>query len=449
MIVAMKHVTRFSWVLVALNCSYLFFGLSALAVGAATKDVLIPESLLHLDCGETPSYALVVEKKSQTLRVYAFDGEYRLKDRFACSTGEAAGKKKCPGDRKTPEGVYFFTASFEKRYLSSTYGNRAFVMDYPNVLDRMNGRGGDNIWLHGTNKKLRPRDTNGCVAVENGNIDVLAGYIRLNHTPIIIKEELQMVSPGQHAAKAESLRRFLRDWKSALLSADKARHDSFYMNPSPVYDQFWEAWVPMHDAWSEAQAGYAMTLKHVAIGRANPCLVVLLDQSVQLGDHRASVGRKKLFVKRQGTDWKIMAETYQGIPADEEKQDPLILTWQRLERLNRDYKEVAHRVAEWAEAWSAKDIDRYRACYSREFRAQGMDLSAWIRYKDRLNKRYDFITVSVEDLQIRQNGDRSTATFVQRYNSSGHESVGTKRLRLRRTDGAWKIEREKWLGTIK
>jgi len=444
----MKGIAKYWGACLALFLSVVFFDTSAFGLRAAPHRTLIPESLIQLDCN-APGYALVVEKKTQTIWVYACDGTYRQLHRFPCSTGEAAGKKERPGDRKTPEGVYFFTASFEKKYLSSTYGNRAFVMDYPNLLDRLSGRSGDNIWLHGTNKQLRPRDTNGCVAVENGNIDILARYIRLNDTPIIIKKELNMVPPGQHAACTESLRQFVADWRRAFLSADKATHASFYTEPSPALQKVWAVWEPLHQEWSRTETGYDMELRNIAVARANPCLVVLLDQSVRLGDYRATVGRKKLFVEQQDDQWKIVGETYQGVRQAGGSQDPLVLSLQRLGTLRTDYKAVAERVAEWADAWSAKDIERYRACYSEDFRGRGMNLPAWIRYKDRLNKQYDFIDVNVEDLQIEQNGDRSTATFVQRYHSSGHKSVGSKRLRLKRTDGEWKIERERWLGTRK
>jgi hypothetical protein len=78
-----------------------------------------------------------------------------------------------------------------------------------------------------------------------------------------------------------------------------------------------------------------------------------------------------------------------------------------------------------------------------------MDLSAWIRCKENLNKRYASIHVSIEDLDIRENLDRVTATFVQRYRSSGLKSVGMKTLYLKRVGGAWKIHREMWHGPLK
>ena len=101
-------------------------------------------------------------------------------------------------------------------------------------------------------------------------------------------------------------------------------------------------------------------------------------------------------------------------------------------------------VAEWADAWSSKDIHRYQACYAADFQADKMDLKAWIRYKESLNKLYARIRIGIEDLNIEQGLERSTATFLQQYDSSGYQAVGTKRLRLKRIGDEWKIYQETW-----
>jgi hypothetical protein len=386
----------------------------------------------------------VVEKASQILSVYECNDGFKLKHRFPCSTGEAAGKKEKAGDRKTPEGIYFFTKAFEKKYLSSTYGNGAFVMDYPNLLDRRHNRNGYNIWLHGTNKPLKPRDSNGCVAVHNGNIDILARYIKLNRTPIIIKEKLRMVSPEPLVREQERLIAFLERWKNAFTSGDKAEYDSHYSEPSGDRDRLWAEWNPIRAGWNESGLPFEMSLKNATLARSNPCVVALFDQVIELDRHVTGVGTKKLFLEPYEETWKIVGEEYQPGTFDSEGGHPLQASLVRLDRLQKDHKEVAKLITEWADAWSAKDIDRYRACYADDFYARRMDIDSWIRYKRRLNKRYDFIKVGIEDLEISQSSDRKTATFLQRYASNVNHSVGVKRLSLKRIGGVWKIYRETW-----
>jgi murein L,D-transpeptidase YafK len=412
--------------------------------GKTADGLLIPACLIGLDWEKGPAYAIVVEKASQTLRVYEWNNGFTLKDQLPCSTGEAAGKKEKAGDSKTPEGVYFFTKAFEKRYLSATYGNGAFVMDYPNLLDRQENRKGHNIWLHGTNKRLKPRDSNGCVAVENGNIDILARYIRLNRTPIIVRKKLHMVTPDNLAADRKKLAALLKGWKKAFISGDQDAYNSYYIEPLQDKKQLWESWNPVRESWENAGMPFHMTMKDVTVARGNPCVVALFDQHLELGPHVMKVGTKKVFWEPHGDTWKIVGEEYQPGTFDGQDGQPMTMAVLRLDRLRKDFKTVAELIAEWADAWSAKDIDRYRACYADDFYNRRMGLKSWIRYKEKLNKRYNWIKVAVEDLEISQNSDRSTATFLQKYRSSGNNSVGVKRLRLKRVGGLWKIYRETW-----
>ena len=412
--------------------------------GRTADGRLVPACLIGLNWEKGPAHAIVVEKASQTLRVYEWNNGFTLKHTFPCSTGEASGKKEKAGDSKTPEGVYFFTKAFEKRYLSATYGNGAFVMDYPNLLDRMENREGYNIWLHGTNKRLKPRDSNGCVAVENGNIDVLARYIRLNRTPIIVRKKLRMVTPESLEADRQKLAALLQGWKKAFISGDQEAYGAYYMEPLQDKKQLWASWHPIRESWKNADMPFQMTMKDVTVARGNPCVVALFDQYLELGPHVMKVGTKKVFLESHEDTWKIVGEEFQPGTFDAQQGQPLTMAILRLDSLRKDFKTVAELVAEWADAWSAKDIDRYRACYADDFYNRRMGLKAWVRYKENLNKRYDWIKVSVEDLEISQDSDRSTATFLQKYRSSGNDSVGIKRLRLKRVGGLWKIYRETW-----
>jgi len=450
----MRTISKHYWVVPAffLYCFLLLGQASVIHADIAadhkkSESALVPESLIYLDSSNNPGYALVVEMESQTINVYECKDNFTLKHSFPCSTGKVTGKKEKTGDQKTPEGVYFFTKTSKKRYLSPTYGNRAFIMDYPNLLDIKSGRNGDNIWLHGTNKPLKPRDTNGCVAVANGNIDILARYIHLNRTPIIIKKKLRMVSPESYASELNGLLDFLESWKTAFVSGNKKNYSACYDLPSGNIEGLWETWEPMHTVWQSAKIPFRMSFKDMVIARANPCVVALFDQVLSLDHHATTVGTKKLFLQPLGSTWKIVAETYQPTELVDGTKEPLVVSLVLLEQLQKDYKTVAELVTKWAKAWSSEDIKQYGACYAKDFRAKGMDLKAWIRYKKGLHKRYDWIRVSVEDLKIRQDGARSTATFLQRYNSSGLHSVGIKRLRLKLVNGLWKIRRETWYKT--
>ncbi len=403
---------------------------------------LIPDSLISLGSENGHACAILVEKDSQSLMVYEYKDTFSLKYKFPCSTGDGAGRKEKSGDRKTPEGVYFLTKAFEKRYLSATYGNRAFVMDYPNLLDRKFNRGGNNIWLHGSNKPIKSRDSNGCVVMANDDLERLARCIDLNRTPIIIKQKLNMVRDESQLADKESLTRFLDEWKTAFVTGDRAKYIACYSEPFGDFDTLWRVWDRIRTTWQHAQIPLKMRLQDLILVRDNPCVVALFDQTIHLGPHMRVVGTKELFFEKNGKTWKIIGETYQPSDPDHGANSTLVAALNRLDRLHTDERAIEDLISEWSAAWSSKDTRRYSACYAPDFRARGMNLENWIRYKKGLNRRYGSIQVSIEDLNIQQGPKGSTATFLQGYNSSGHRSVGIKRLLLKRIGGAWKIYRE-------
>jgi hypothetical protein len=106
--------------------------------------------------------------------------------------------------------------------------------------------------------------------------------------------------------------------------------------------------------------------------------------------------------------------------------------------------EIEEVIDGWLQAWSNKDIRQYGKYYAKGFYSNGKNRKAWLRYKDYLNKKYDYIKVTKKNLTIQEGTKKSTATFLQTYQSPGHKAVGTKKLVLIREDGQWKIFRETW-----
>jgi hypothetical protein len=134
-----------------------------------TKLPLVPASLLKWP-EKASGYVILVDKSAQQVLVYQRDNLFAPVRVFPCSTGENDGPKIKRNDRRTPQGIYFFTHSYEDSELAPIYGVRAFAIDYPSPLDKMEGKDGYGIWIHGTNKPLKPYDTNGCIALDNEDI---------------------------------------------------------------------------------------------------------------------------------------------------------------------------------------------------------------------------------------------------------------------------------------
>ncbi|HIQ48633.1 MAG TPA: hypothetical protein EYH58_03240, partial [Aquifex aeolicus] len=110
--------------------------------------------------------------------------------------------------------------------LSEIYGGIAVALNYPNPYDRLLGKTGSGIWLHGSNEEDRnklPFSTRGCVVAQTDTlITSLLPKINLENTLIgiykVIPEELT----------TEDIVRFIREWKKAWERKDFEKFISFY-----------------------------------------------------------------------------------------------------------------------------------------------------------------------------------------------------------------------------
>jgi murein L,D-transpeptidase YafK len=207
-------------------------------------------------------YAILVDKSLQKVLVYHKNNPYKPYRTYTCSTGENEGPKLRENDRKTPEGVYFFIRAFDKKELLPIYGSRAFALDYPNTIDRREGRNGHGIWFHGLNRPMKPRDTNGCVALENPDIDELAQFIRIEETPVIVSEKIEMVDPSEMEKELDEVLRVIETWRSSWERKDIDKYMSVY---SPDFTASGKNW----QQWKEHKARLAKQYKKIRVDVQN------------------------------------------------------------------------------------------------------------------------------------------------------------------------------------
>lgn len=191
------------------------YGSGAASVNSARYDAvsrLIDRSVTVFTISK-PLKMVLVAKDIQRLFVVEHNGETsRVLVQFVCATGENFGNKKVRGDEKTPEGVYFITKVYTDSKVT-VFGRRAFHLDYPNYFDQRDKKGGDGIYIHGTNRKLRSNSTNGCVTLENHDLDQLARYLAQDDVPIIIVPHLEL----EHEEKSSYTEALMGPVKAYLL----------------------------------------------------------------------------------------------------------------------------------------------------------------------------------------------------------------------------------------
>lgn len=169
---------------------------------------------------------LTVSKEKGSLELYTPNTrqQFSLKKRYSAFTGKNGGDKYIEGDLKTPIGIYTLTE--KKKTVDPFYGPMAFVTSYPNLYDRIRGKSGDGIWVHGVPLNgSRDPFTKGCIAINNNDLLQLDKSINPSNTLLIIDSSLkQWGNPNAYSAILASL----YQWKSAWTYNDLDTYLSFY-----------------------------------------------------------------------------------------------------------------------------------------------------------------------------------------------------------------------------
>ena len=398
--------------------------------------ILVPDSLLYFSY-QNPGYLLLVEKSTQKAYLYQIcNVDYPLKV-YACSTGENRGPKCVKNDRKTPEGIYFITNSFKEQELSSVYGVRAFPIDYPNPLDRILGRKGYGIWIHGTNQPLKPRDTNGCIVFSNKDILELSRYISGRHTPIIITQKINFIERKGLQKEGSELKKFIMEWLETWKEGQIDRYMSFYRKDFDAQGKNWRQWRAHKRRLSRKYRTVDIKIDNLQILRENGIVLAKFDQTYSASGFFSN-GVKRLYLQKKSPEWKITNEFFKKgkdlahkAPAKVQREKGLLA--------------ITRLISNWQRAWQEKDLQSYMAMYSRDFFSLGLDRDGWKRHKSEINKRYSRISVEISNLHIRLlSFERATARFDQEYRSDKYHDKGKKTIQLVKRNGRWKIKTETW-----
>jgi murein L,D-transpeptidase YafK len=294
-------------------------------------DQAVPVVLVHADAADVSAgdrqQAVLVDKSRQEVTLYRYDGRWQISAQWACSTGKVQGRKAIEGDRKTPEGVYFATRDVGARYLTETYGSRALPLDYPNWLDQQQGRTGSAIWIHGTNKLLKPHDSNGCVVMDNVAINDLASRVKLQHTPIVIVDRLERASIKAQRDQSTAVLAALDQWRHVLNHGSFAAFKQCYERLAQPTMVWWRQWCRQRSAYSVGPEHQSILSQRLVI-RVGDTYVALFDHYLATRAHRVWAGRRKLYLKVGDDGVKIVGDHYQSRAGN--TRDPLFYAWKKI-----------------------------------------------------------------------------------------------------------------------
>lgn len=280
----------------------------------------------------------VVDKAKQMFYIFHSSGPGRITalDSIKASTGTIRGDKKIEGDKKTPEGVYTITNEINEDRLPEIYGPLALILDYPNTVDRIRGNGGTNIWMHGRNEKLAPRQTEGCVSLENHSIlEVNEKFVKLGETKIIIYDSLESKNVASYHQELKTWEAKLKGWRDAWQFGDFDKYRDYYGAKFQDYKTL-DGYVARkkridnNTAWKKINTENAKAL--VADYEAR----ILFEQEY-ITPGFISLGQKELTLMKSDNKWKIVSEDFHPLQRQTDFMASInnfVTKWEKSEETN-------------------------------------------------------------------------------------------------------------------
>ena len=233
---------------------------------------------------------------------------------FKIAVGKEEGDKQAEGDNRTPEGIYFTLGQLDGKRLPTKYGPLAIPINFPNPMDRIQGKTGHGIWLHGVEQDQRveaAKVTEGCVAFYNADIQTLAKWLRPNQSVILITHDATNANQLSDILKIkESTQAWADAWKNRDLKTYISYYDSSFRHQ--IGD------VKAYEAHKrQVFKGYKKMTVQLSESRvfSNGLYGMSVMNQKFNGDNRFIVnGRKILYWKKSDTGtWGIVNESFDNM----------------------------------------------------------------------------------------------------------------------------------------
>jgi murein L,D-transpeptidase YafK len=272
----------------------------------------VPRYLLQM--GPDQKNAIVVDTAKSRLYVYQNDnGRPRFLADYYITQGKLGADKRSEGDKRTPIGVYRVTSSLPRQTLPELYGDGAYPLNYPNEWDKLQGRNGSGIWLHGTPPDTfsrPPKASDGCVVLTNQDLGAIAKDLQIGLTPVIISDKIEWLSIDDWAKERSSLDQEIEAWRADWESRDTDKYLSHYSrrfrSGNTNYAQFAEQKRQVNGGkeWIKVQ------LDKISVFRdpgKDDMVVVTFEQDYRSNNLNNAMKKEQYWIREDG-HWKIIYE---------------------------------------------------------------------------------------------------------------------------------------------
>jgi murein L,D-transpeptidase YafK len=275
---------------------------------------VIPSSILQLR--EDQKQILLVDAKRSRLYLYEnIGGTPRLVMDYYVSQGKLGINKLKEGDQRTPVGVYYITSHLTGSKLPDFYGPGALPINYPNEWDKVNGRSGSGIWLHGVSSEIfsrPPLASDGCVVLANPDFLNIAAAVEIGRTPVIISEHVDFVNLTKWNADRHAASKLIEDWRLDLESLNQNRLLANYSrNFKTLQGEDINAWFLKQPQLTEGVHDFTVRLRDVTQFRypgKDEIIVSTFTQESIIGKSKTNVRKRQYWIK-EASRWRIIYET--------------------------------------------------------------------------------------------------------------------------------------------
>jgi len=275
---------------------------------------LAPRSVLQLRSDQR--HVLVVDAAQSRLYVYQnLNGQLRFVTDYYITQGKLGVNKVREGEKKTPLGVYYITGRVSGPRLPDFYGASALRINYPNEWDRVNGRSGSGIFLHGTpsdSYSRPPLASDGCVVLTNDDLRKLENSVDIGKTPVVIADHQEFVSKSKWDAERATALQLVDAWRNDLTSANHARVLKNYSGKfKSANGEDLKTWFDKDLRALVDVVGLSVSLSDMTLFRypgRDDIIVSTFTLETRIGKNR-STQRKRQYWAREGNAWKIVLES--------------------------------------------------------------------------------------------------------------------------------------------
>ena len=387
------------------------------------------------DHDDLPPMFLAVDKSQQKFFVLERHSPLTVRATYPCTTGQADGDKQSEGDLKTPEGVYFIGSKLSSGLDFSEYGGIAYTLNYPNPVDRINGKSGYGIWIHSKGHEITPKETKGCIALNLPDL-LNIGDEFVSGLPVSVSHSLEISATSP---EDEQTARQLADMARAWAKAWSGRSQSMFSFYNPA--SYSIANEPFAAFRSNKERLFQMfpwlhTIISDVRALPGPGYWVTWFNQYYRAPNMISEGVRRLY-------WQKDAKGEFRIVGMEWQEQETGIASEYLETVEPD---ISAFIEKWRLAWETGDIAAYADAYAPDASQGGRHgRSAIKQHKEALWRGAKPVTVEFSGIFLATDAGGIKADMQQVFkDAKGFSDRGIKTLILTPTATGWAIVSEEW-----